>query len=152
MLFGLSTIAKHKRLQQGPSDAQKEYVTEVFTAKTVKVIDGDTIELGSGDRLRLIGINTPERGEQGYQEATDFLTDLVLDAEITYTHDQNKTDRYGRLLGYVYVDGVFVNQRLVEEGLAFSVWYEPDTSKQQLLDQAQIYAQKERKGLWNNAI
>ncbi|MFD6094591.1 thermonuclease family protein [Oerskovia sp. NPDC060338] len=70
------------------------------------VVDGDTVDVSSGERVRLVGIDTPEEGEPCYQEAGDVLRNLVLDHEVTLT--RMGTDRYDRTLGYIDVNpGIF---------------------------------------------
>ena len=89
--------------------------TDRFTVTAV--IDGDTMELAGGDKLRLLSIDTPEEGELFYHEAREFLTGIALGkvARIEYAH--LRRDRYGRLLGYLYIDTIFVNEAIVENGL-----------------------------------
>lgn len=100
-------------------------------AQVVRVIDGDTIDVqlnGQTVRVRYVGMNTPERNEPCYADATRANADLVQGKTVTLVKDQSETDRYGRLLRYVYVGDVFVNARLVEEGYAEVVSYPPDTA------------------------
>jgi micrococcal nuclease len=83
----------------------------------VRVIDGDTVELAGGDRLRLLGIDTPEKGEVFYDRATAFLEELALGKRARIEYADKRRDRYGRLLGFVYVeDTVFVNRRILAGG------------------------------------
>jgi len=94
-----------------------------------QVIDGDTIEVRIGDvgyRVRYVGVNTPERDEVCYQEATDANRALVSGQTVTLVRDQSNTDRYGRLLRFVYVGDLFVNATLVNQGYAEAVVYTPD--------------------------
>jgi micrococcal nuclease len=94
-----------------------------------RVVDGDTIDIdigGNAHRVRYIGMNTPERDEPCFDEATQANADLVAGYEVRLEKDVSETDRYGRLLRYVYVGDVFVNQALVAEGYAEAVLYEPD--------------------------
>jgi len=72
------------------------------TATVTEVIDGDTIELDSGQTIRLLGINAPNRGEKGYQKAKEYLTDLIDTEEIFLEYDSYQDDKYGRLLAYVF--------------------------------------------------
>lgn len=109
----------------------------------VSVIDGDTIDVRIGSetvRVRYVGMNTPERGEACYSEARRANADLVDGRVVTLVKDRSETDRFGRLLRYVYVGDVFVNARLVEQGYAEVVSYPPDTAYfdtfRQLEDQA----------------
>jgi len=82
------------------------------------VIDGDTLDIETGERIRLSGINTPETGECYYQEAKDVLADLTLNQYVYLERDIENKGKYGRLLRYIYVDGAMVNAFLVSEGYA----------------------------------
>lgn len=91
-----------------------------------RVVDGDTFVLSSGEKVRLIGIDTPEKGEELYEEASERLESLIIGKELKLKKDVSETDRYGRLLRYVYAEDVFVNAVMVEEGYASAFRYEPD--------------------------
>jgi endonuclease YncB( thermonuclease family) len=98
-------------------------------AVVTSVTDGDTIEVqinGVGYRVRYVGVNTPERDEACYRDARDFNASLVQGRTVTLTRDVANTDRYGRLLRYVYADGVFVNEQLILNGYAETVQYDRD--------------------------
>lgn len=115
------------------------------------VTDGDTITVVRGpteERLRLIGMNANETGECMADEATRALEALVLGREISLVVDQSDRDRYGRLLRYVWVDGVFVNAALVESGLAFAREYPPDIAMADALATAEAAARNAELGLW----
>jgi micrococcal nuclease len=77
-------------------------------------------------RVRYVGVNTPERDESCYDEAVEANRALVNGETVRLVKDVSETDRYGRLLRYVYVGSVFVNQELVSRGYAEVVLYEPD--------------------------
>jgi endonuclease YncB( thermonuclease family) len=90
-------------------------------ARTVeRVIDGDTVEMANGDRVRLIGIDTPELGDCGAEEATDQLEALVLGEYVDLVNPGSvqDTDRYDRLLRYIDLEGVDAGRTLLAEGLA----------------------------------
>ncbi len=114
----------------------------------VRVYDGDTFNLENGERVRLIGIDAPEVDEFFSVEAQKFLEDLILNKEVTLEKDKTERDQYDRLLMYVYVDGVFVNEVIVREGLAKAISYKPNTSKQEILEKAEKEAQGEGLGVW----
>jgi hypothetical protein len=84
------------------------------------VVDGDTVDLGNGETVRLVGIDTPEQGECGYEKAADALSALVLGREVVLADSDEDRDQYGRLLRYVDVDGVDAGLRLVQRGLAIA--------------------------------
>ena len=115
----------------GPSTGNGDSGTipEGDVATVTRVIDGDTIDVllnGQQVRVRYVGVNTPERDEPCYQEATQANRDLVEGKTVTLVVDTSDTDRYDRLLRYIYADGIFVNDALVRNGYAEAVLYEPD--------------------------
>lgn len=83
-----------------------------------EVIDGDTVDLGNGERVRLVGIDTPERGECGYEKAADALSALVLGRHVELVRSDEDRDQYARLLRYVDVDGLDAGLALLRRGLA----------------------------------
>jgi endonuclease YncB( thermonuclease family) len=85
----------------------------------IEVVDGDTIVVAGGQRVRMIGIDTPERGQCGYYEATAALTALVgLRPVVLVGGARDDVDRYGRLLRYVEVDGIDANLEMLRSGHA----------------------------------
>jgi endonuclease YncB( thermonuclease family) len=101
--------------------ARRQHVGGTTEARGVvtHVVDGDTIDVGGVGRVRLIGIDTPERGECGHDEATRELERLVLDETVVLRSGaQEDEDRYGRLLRYVEVGGTDVGLVLLEDGRA----------------------------------
>lgn len=82
------------------------------------VVDGDTIDLANGERVRLVGIDTPEQGECGSDAATAHLAGLVLGERVRLRISDEDRDGYGRLLRYVDVGGVDAGLRQIEAGLA----------------------------------
>jgi micrococcal nuclease len=120
-------------------------------ASVTAVIDGDTVTVdlaGSTESLRLIGINSPENGECYSEQASARLVELVAGQEVRLVGDRSNRDQYGRLLRYVYLGDLFVNETLVREGYAIARRYEPDTAMASLLETAQAAAQDEEAGLW----
>jgi len=94
------------------------FLAEGRHTQVTRIIDGDTIEINGNESVRLLGINTPERGEKYYQEAKEFLEMVVLNKTINLKFGKDKYDRYGRLLAYVFFNEVNVNKELVDEGYA----------------------------------
>lgn len=126
---------------------------EWFTVK--RVVDGDTIELEDGSKVRYVGVNTPEthhptKGVQCYgKEAAAFNQRLVEGKRVRLVKDVSETDHYGRLLRFVYLeDGTFVNRLLVEEGYAEIMTVPPNVSKSKEFLAVQQTARIEKKGLW----
>ncbi len=129
-------------------------------AKVTKVIDGDTIEVDLGEenikRVRYIGIDTPESVDPNQpvmcfsKEATAKNKELVENSTVGLEKDVSETDRYGRLLRYVYMGDLFINQVLVAEGYAHSSSYPPDIKYQDKFRQAEQEARTANKGLWGS--
>lgn len=82
------------------------------------IIDGDTFRLSDSSTVRLIGIDTPEINQPFYDEAVSFAESLFLGRVARFEQDKDSLDRYGRKLLYVFVDSIFVNKRILHEGLA----------------------------------
>lgn len=82
------------------------------------VVDGDTLDIND-IRIRLALVDTPERGQDGYKEAREFVKNLCLNkkGEVDIDDGQRRGDRYGREIGVVYCDGINVNKELVENNL-----------------------------------
>jgi len=117
-------------------------------ALVVRVIDGDTIELQDGSRVRYLGIDTPETGEPYYSEATARNKELVEGKVVNLQKGKRDRDEYDRLLRYVYVDGVFVNAELVAQGYAMAYIFDPDERYSQVLVQLEQYAKLRNIGVW----
>lgn len=123
-----------------------------------RVIDGDTIEIEGKVKVRYIGIDTPEtvdpRRPVGCfgKEASIKNKELVEGKMVSLEKDISETDKYGRLLRYVYVDEVFVNKYLVAEGFARASSYPPDIKYQEIFRSAEKTAQSGNKGLWSSCF
>ena len=126
------------------------------TAFVSRVIDGDTIVLQDGRKVRYIGVDTPEtvhpNKEIGCfgQQASDKNKQLVLGKTVELEKYVSDTDRYGRLLRYVYLDGVMINEKLVAEGYATVVTYPPDVKYKDTFLAAQANARQAKLGLWSD--
>jgi micrococcal nuclease len=122
------------------------------------VIDGDTIIISDGQRVRYLGIDTPERGKDGpdeflAREAYEFNRDLVLKKEVRLVIGQEKQDRFERLLAYVFLgNGLFVNAELVKKGLAQVLYHGPWMERFDELLQLQREAIKNKRGIWTKAL
>lgn len=128
-----------------------EQNNETYEERVLRVIDGDTIELINGEKVRYIGIDSPERDNGGdcyYLEAKRNNENLVLGKMVRLVKDVSERDRYGRLLRYVYMDSIFVNEFMVKEGFAQASTYPPDVKFQNLFLEAENYARKNNLGLW----
>jgi micrococcal nuclease len=120
----------------------------------VRVIDGDTIELDGGERVRLIGVDTPEtvdprRPVQYFgREASAFTRRMVEGKAVRLEHDQETLDHYGRTLAYVYLqDGTFLNAEILRQGYGHAYTRFPFRYQQQFV-QLEREARENGRGLW----
>ena len=117
----------------------------------VRVIDGDTIEIEGGERVRYLSIDSPEPNKCFGLEATAKNKELVDGKKVTLEKDVSERDAFGRLLRYIYVDGLFVNAELVRLGYALAYGRSPDIKYHENLLQLEEVARKARLGLWGPA-
>ena len=135
-------------------------VENLQKVKVLRVIDGDTIELESGQKVRYIGIDTPEtvdprRDPQCFgQEASLQNKKLVEGKDIYLEKDISQTDKYGRLLRYIYLEEneISINEQLIKEGYAVASSYPPDIKYQEKLKTAEQEARDNQKGLWREGV
>lgn len=97
MMVGVSGIAKGV-------DYYKNKMIFPNTGIVLNVEDGDTFELGEGQRVRLLGVNAPERGEEKYVEAKNYLGDVVLNKQVWLEYDRYQDDKFGRILAWVWIN------------------------------------------------
>ena len=158
-----STSQLSKTLNTQPTKSPQVKFTSV---KVLRVVDGDTIEIEGNIKLRYIGIDTPEtkhptKGVQCYgKEASNKNKELVEGKMIRMEKDVSETDRYGRLLRYVWlVDDnatasaeLFINDFLVREGYAHASTFPPDVAYSNQFVEAQQEARDNNRGLWNKCL
>jgi endonuclease YncB( thermonuclease family) len=120
--------------------------------EVVRIVDGDTIVVAiggtRGTKVRLIGIDTPERGDCMFKAATERMRALVEGKSVRLERDVSETDRYGRLLRYVYAGDTFVNAAMVREGFANAATFPPDVAHAMEFVALERIARDARRGLW----
>lgn len=125
-------------------------------ATVTKVIDGDTVRLEDGRRVRFIGIDTPEfHARRGHpadkkraQEAKDELSRLVLGRKVRLESDAESHDAFNRHLYYIWIDKVLINEVLIEKGFAKAYPFEPNVRHKELFASAEARAQEAKLGIW----
>lgn len=133
------------------------------TAQVVNIVDGDTIDIMFNckkERVRLIGINTPEtvdprRPVQCFgKEASDKTKSLLSGATVRIEIDptQNERDKYGRLLAYIFLDNVNINKKLIEDGYAYEYTYGKAYKYKKEFKAAQTEAREQKRGLWADGV
>ena len=133
-----------------------------------RAVDGDTLVLENGERVRLIGIDTPEMHESGklYKDSKrtgmdirtiqalgkrsyEFVRPLLENQRVRLEFDVVKRDKYGRLLAYVFLkDGTFANAEIVKQGYASLMTYPPNVKYVDLFKQLYKEARENKRGLW----
>jgi len=117
-----------------------------------KVIDGDTIEIEinhTAGTVRLLGINTPEKGRVFYEDAQDFLKQIE-NKTIYIQRDYDNEDKYDRLLRYVFYEDNFMNEQILENGLA-NLYIYGELFHQDELESAQEKARLSQRGIWKKS-
>lgn len=123
-------------------------------ARVVKVIDGDTIELSDKRKVRYIGINSYEINNDRNEfrclaeKSKEANQKLVENKEVELERDVSETDRYGRLLRYVWIDNLMLNNELVKNGWAEVSSYPPDIKYQDVFLESQNKAKLDKIGIW----
>ena len=117
-----------------------------------RVIDGDTIEVEGNRKVHYIGIDCPEKDQPFSREATAANKKMVEGRIVTLVKDVSNKDVFSRLLRYVYIGDVFVNAKLVEEGLAEATPYPPDLAHEDEFDDLEKKAKDTGKGMWTPSI
>lgn len=113
-----------------------------------RIVDGDTIVVEGGDRVRLVDIDTAERGEPCYKEARDRLKELIDGKTVILQRTGENEDQYDRLLRYIFYNGTNINALLVREGLANTYFYNKNTPYYSQLIDAEQAAKKEGGCVW----
>lgn len=125
-----------------------DFSTERLSGEVVKVADGDTftIETATGERIkiRLFGIDAPERGQDFGTKSGQFLKDLCLKKLVTI--DDKGKDQYGRTLGVAYLDGLNINEEMVRNGLAWYYNYSEDDPR---LERLEREARRQQINIWS---
>lgn len=124
---------------------------QAFEARLSNVLDGDTVALASGEKVRVIGINAPETHEPLGEDATRALAALVMNQPLQIVTGPEKRDRYGRTLAYLDVAGRDAGLVLVRQGLAAAVAFPPNSTRLNQYLAVEREARSARRGLWGNA-
>lgn len=132
---------------------EKQEITKLpKLAKVKHVIDGDTVELQNGLVLRYVGITAPETGEPFEKESAELNRQLVEGKTIKLEYDNYKSDKFGRILAYAFLDKKNISIELARKGMAELVIYQkrkPFIHQAELL-KVQEQAKTKRLGIWSN--
>ena len=161
-------IPKLETAKKEKIEAEKQALTNEYLVVT-KVIDGDTFKMSNGEKVRLLGIDTPEKydsdkldkqtSQSGRDKETikklgevssEYVRKLVEGKKVTLVGDPgyDNKDKYGRSLRYIYMeDGTFVNAKILEDGYA-NVFYSKQISKMDEFKRLERDARENKRGLW----
>lgn len=175
LIFGVTPSLKYAQAERITYDSDKAQFELPFGKNydysdilVQRVVDGDTLKLENGERVRLIGIDTPELHESdklqrdsqrsGQEEkiikamgkqAYEFTKNLVEGKRVRLEFDLERADRYGRLLAYVYLqDGTFVNAEIIKQGYASLMTFAPNVKYVDLFRKLYAQARENQRGLW----
>lgn len=141
---------------RGPVDVSAPEALPEGRYRVARVVDGDTLLLANGARVRLIGADTPETVKPEHPveawgpEATRFTRQFVAGGEVRLQMDREKVDRYGRFLAYVWVGERMLNEELIRAGLArarLEFRYAP--SMKTRFRKAEEEARQAQRGIWS---
>ncbi|MEJ8305898.1 thermonuclease family protein [Saccharibacillus sacchari] len=150
--------------QDGPTQTatQEETATSVdgrVKASVERTVDGDTfiaiLEDGSRERVRMLLLDTPETKKEGTPvqpfgpEASEYTKKLLGGQQVELEFDEEQRDQYGRMLAYVYLNGEMVNEKLLEQGLARVVVYQPNDKYIDGFREIQNRAKQQKLGVWS---
>ncbi len=121
---------------------------DLESARVEKVIDGDTVDLADGTRIRLIGINTPELEQPYYEEATEFTRSLLEGREVGLEFDIEQKDQHDRTLAYLWIGDQLANYVIVRSGWANNLSIQPNVKYEVYIEQAQEKAAAAGIGIW----
>ena len=151
LLFGLAFAAQ---IEAGT-------FSQIGTSRWVtvsKIYDGDTFKTASGEKIRLLGINTPEvarddkPGEPLAEQATLQLKRLIQGKTVRLEFDSERKDRYGRVLAHVYLrDGRWINSKMIELGFAHSYTFAPNFKHSPALLKRERAAREKKQGIWGTS-
>ena len=133
------------------SDTENIISTE-DTLICTTIIDGDTFKLETGEKVRLIGIDAPELSQPGGKESREYLAHLVLHRNITLEKGYQNRDKYNRLLRFVYIDNLCINEEMIRQGYAEARYLPSNDPLREHYIQLEIEAEITKAGLWRKNI
>lgn len=161
-LFSLTDLGDDlSNLKEHVSNITNDIQLEKEDAVVTRVVDGDTLILnlsnGEEERVRLLLIDTPEsvhpdkEEEMFGKEATEFAKEMLQEgSKVVLERGNPERDQYERLLGYIWIDGVNLNQKMIEKGFARVAYvYPPNTKYLDEFKQAEREAKEQKKNIWS---
>jgi micrococcal nuclease len=152
----LAVLVAVRLLSNASRDTLPSDLLEAGEYRVRRAVDGDTLLLENGIRVRLIGVDAPETVKPDHPverwgpEASAFTKDFISGGVVRLEFDRERLDRYGRHLAYVWVGERLLNEALVRAGLArYEPQYKYSEAKKRLFRAAEKEAQAARRGIWS---
>lgn len=167
LVIFIIVLIKSKAVSQLPTTNNQQPTTlsptpTVYREKAFVnyVFDGDTIELAGKITVRLLGIDAPEtankytmfKSECFATESAKIAKELLAGQTIEIEKDMEDKDSYGRLLRYIFLDDIFINEFMVRQGFARVIEKTINTKYKPLLTDAENEAKREKRGLWGKCV
>lgn len=161
--WNIINIEDYLKLDEGAAqyEVKGQDTSEIDNKKTyevVRVVDGDTFVIKyneKDEKIRLIGVDTPEsvhpneeKNTEFGKEVSNFAKEMLSGKQVNLEFDVEKRDKYGRLLAYVYLDGQMYNKLLLQKGYAKLATYPPNVKYVDDFKVLQKEARKNKVGLW----
>ena len=158
--FEIIDISKYLNTSddQYSTNEQTDNVNDIYYYDVVRVVDGDTLVIdynGTNEKVRLIGIDTPESVHPNEEKNTEFgdmvsnySKKMLTGKKVQVELDVEQRDKYGRLLAYLYLDGQMYNKVLLEKGYAKLATYPPNVKYVDEFTKIQKRARENKMGLW----
>ena len=132
------------------------------TYRVIRAIDGDTLLVSINEEeisVRLIGVDAPEsvhpeaeKNTPEGEQASQWMKEYISGKTVSLEYDQELTDRYGRTLAYVYVDGILLEDVLLNAGMARTMKMNPNTKYERHFEQIEKIARRNRAGFWGTGF
>jgi micrococcal nuclease len=130
----------------------KDIISSAEVISCTAIIDGDTFRLETGQPVRLIGIDAPELSQPGGQISREYLAHLILGKNITLEKGYQDRDKYNRLLRFVYIGDLCINEEMIRQGYAEARYLFSDDPVREYYIQLEIEAETARAGLWSDNV
>ncbi len=123
-------------------------ISPIEDIRVLRVVDGDTLELENSMKIRLLGINTPEKNMLHSELAVNYLKNTILNKTVQI--ETIETDKYARMLSYVFYEGQNINEQIVKKGYAHAYYYGKDKYYNDIME-AEKLARESEIGIWKKS-
>ena len=147
-----NTISAKDIISTENTISTEETISTRHTIACTAVIDGDTFILENGETVRLIGIDAPELSQPGGEESRQYLTRLILNKGVTLKRGREDRDKYSRLLRFVYLGNLCINEEMIRQGYAEARYMSSEDPRREHYLTLEMEAESVKAGLWSDHI